>query len=573
MSVNRIKKTISIGLTGSIVLLQVLFFSLASAPSVAHADDFPLPSTFIPPSTIAITVPTTTALNIPDQLDNKYIAIMRGIAFAAVQKFTSVFINKLTEKYKIRNYLYYDQVLTNYYLSNYISDKIQDPNLRQIYGLMNAGYVTGQSTGTTGGPDPNKALIPRLKTAINNYYQNNFGVSDNVITNNPNNLSGYDYYSTAFSYYLNPPGYVYQNLQGQFGAFQSAATTAAQLEVIVGNSLKAGRVVGGFCSNTTDNVSWGDGWAPASCVASGGKWNASALDNARSFIDNPTTFINNWLQGVISSQTNTNFDPNNFWYAIGGALGNFLLNSLTASSSSSAVINEDPNHPYVPSNNGGITSGANIDIDGDGIADGFSVNNNGIIDNCFFGGTAPNNCVGSKTALAPPPAGGTCTVTSTGTAGTQPDSIDLNSVVYEAGSPNVAGWAQTATITNPDLSANGSIDFTKKDGPDRWPDQPYTAGSADTIQYTIWYFLYIDGQWYGAAVVDQWFGRPGNGGGIYNSNPPLCNWATGSQYGPMFGHMIVPGEKVGIMVTAGGVRQNHDSNIKERSDVVVVPAP
>src|SRR5258708_17947948 len=104
------------------------------------------------------------------------IGIARGVLERFTEQFLTRFTNKLVDKYKIRNYLYYDRVLTDYYLNRYIADNITDPDLRDVYSLMERAAITGQPTGTTGGINPSKALIPRLNKAINKAYTNRGGV-------------------------------------------------------------------------------------------------------------------------------------------------------------------------------------------------------------------------------------------------------------------------------------------------------------------------------------------------------------------------------------------------------------
>src|SRR3989338_1118112 len=64
-------------------------------------------------SMISISVPTATMGDIPRMKDKIWVQVMRGVSYAVVEAFTSRFINKLVDKYKVRNYLYYDQVLTD----------------------------------------------------------------------------------------------------------------------------------------------------------------------------------------------------------------------------------------------------------------------------------------------------------------------------------------------------------------------------------------------------------------------------------------------------------------------------
>lgn len=382
-------------------LAAMLIFLLSSVsvnvltPNTAHADIVGIAG--------GLTVPTA---DLPNIWERVAVAVGRAVAFNFAQKYLNNFTNKLQQKYKIRNFLYYDQVLTNYYLGNYIRDKVRDPDLQQIYTLFDAAYITGQSTGTSGQPDPAKALIPRLKKAIYKYYIDQGGTPEDLVFSPPPTLSDSEYFAAAQSYFFNPPGFVETNLRGQFGAFQANATTAAQLEVIVGNGLKAGRLIGGTCEfppNSPGGTTAGNpDTDPQACQQAGGVWKASALDQARSFIDNPTIFIQSYLDQGVAKYLGNNFDPNNFWAKVGATIGNFISNAFLLNKSSGGVLSDSPQTytPLPPSVD--PTQPQEMDLDGDGIPDAYDYNNDGVPDVCIIGGTPPN-CTGSKDVLSPPP--------------------------------------------------------------------------------------------------------------------------------------------------------------------------
>lgn len=385
------------------VVMGFVFGSIFEAQEVKAIANWVVPS-----GTMA-----TLATSVPEFSWVQYLKdVLAGIGYALAHKistkFLDKFVHKLTSKYKIRNYLYYDQVLSNYYLVNFIRDKITDPDLRQIYVLMEAAYISGQPTGLANAPNPNKALIPRIKTAVANLYTNETGVDPNNIANPPANISNRDYLRQAQFFYLNSPGYTEANLRSRFGAFQANATTAAQLEVLVGNSLKAGRFIGGTCSVTTPVSESGatidPKTSPEACAQAGGTWDKSALDEARSFIDNPTAYVSSHLVSSIGEKINANYNPNNFWFVIGQLLGNAIWNNLLLDKPN-GVLNEDP-RGYTPEAYSSSNSNLNqIDLDGDGQPDGYDIDNDGIIDNCIFGGTAPN-CTTSSSLNTGPPGGG-----------------------------------------------------------------------------------------------------------------------------------------------------------------------
>lgn len=150
------------------------------------------------------------------------------------------------------------------------------------------------------------------------------------------------------------------------------------------------------------------------------------------------------------------------------------------------------------------------------------------------------------------------------------DAIDLSTVTI-LNSPDVRAWPATALLTRLELRPTGvHVDFTKRDGPDSWPDVPFiTAG--EKLQYTLWIALKIDGQWYTSGCIQFWRGLDINGG------PPqdyANNWYyDATRWRPMTGHQPAVGESVGFFVTAGNARNSGASVVNERSNVVVVAFP
>ena len=137
---------------------------------------------------------------------------------------------------------------------------------------------------------------------------------------------------------------------------------------------------------------------------------------------------------------------------------------------------------------------------------------------------------------------------------------------------NFAFFAETARITTLIMGPNGiNVDFTKKNGPDRWPDifPPASQGRYRSCLGMAWK---IDDHWYASAPIEMWNERPEGGG------PPqdyALNWFYNpARWAPMTFHQPEPGETIGFFVVAGDVRGfNSNQKYQERSNVVLVPMP
>src|SRR5262245_41224705 len=142
------------------------------------------------------------------------------------------------------------------------------------------------------------------------------------------------------------------------------------------------------------------------------------------------------------------------------------------------------------------------------------------------------------------------------------DAIDL-STVQILQSPNVHDWPVTTALTRLEFRPNNVIvDFTKKDGPDRWP-AAVTPGWGGPLQYTTCVVLVP--QELTCGCIQLWHGRDGVGGPFSKA---AQDWYF--RVGQMASIQPQPGQQVGFFVTAGDARLRSDpTSVHERSNVVV----
>jgi hypothetical protein len=150
--------------------------------------------------------------------------------------------------------------------------------------------------------------------------------------------------------------------------------------------------------------------------------------------------------------------------------------------------------------------------------------------------------------------------------------FDLKQATILDSPDNFAFFAETARITTLVMGPGGiNVDFTKKNGPDRWPDI-VPPGFSGYIQYCLGMAWKIDGRWYASAPIEMWNERAEGGG------PPqdyALNWFYNPvRWAPMTFHQPSPGETIGFFVVAGDVRGfNSNQKYQERSNVVMIPMP
>jgi hypothetical protein len=298
---------------------------------------------------------------------------MERVALSYVNRYLTNFINKVLDKYKIRNYLYYGRVLDSYYLTNFIADKIDDPDLRNAYQILQAQLVTIKINPVPGQAEVAQKLLKQFKNQTDSIAQSNGLVSASLFTNPPTNLTDEQKFQAAGLYYLNNSEFVANDLRAEFVAMQAQTQAAANQEIDAGNGLKSSR---GSTNSTGAAVPTGDSAA-------------GTVGAIRSVIENPAAFAQEFTSSAISQLFEGNYDKSSPWAAMGAAIGNFIFRKLTLDNSSGVLaeypISYTPGAAYPD-------PGTQIDTDSDGIPEGEDNDADGAlntpgVDICYQGGT------------------------------------------------------------------------------------------------------------------------------------------------------------------------------------------
>lgn len=160
-------------------------------------------------------------------------------------------------------------------------------------------------------------------------------------------------------------------------------------------------------------------------------------------------------------------------------------------------------------------------------------------------------------------------------ASAQVDAIPFQSAQI-VNAPDVRNWPITTALTS--MSFDGSVtrvNFTKKEGPNRWPDVT-PPGWSGPLEYTLWLCVQGGGQWTCSGFIQFWNGRDGSGTPSDPDVPSVYDkhWYYAERWTPIFGHgPIRPGETIGFLVTSGNARDSVGPyGPQERSNVVTLQA-
>ncbi len=360
--------------------------------------------------------------NFNTQIGNIY-DIFKDIALAAAQriainyanKYLTRFVDKLIDKYRIKDYLAYDKVLSGYYLNKYLYENVSDPDLRAIYGIL-ATDVSSRAT-VTDASGQKKPVLVALRDKLDKYYYNSGGINPNLIYNPSKDAfaNSTDYFAAAQTFWSNPPSFTDDFVYSQFGQINSSANSAAGQEIAGSNGLKNDRSTpdgvlpriceGGqrypdtFLETDTDTGAEVESYYPQDpittqqdCDKAGGQWKVSGSAIAQSVIRNPSAFIHDFATKGIEQIFASNFGlHDNLYTTIGSLLGNFIFTRLSLDKSG-GTFNE-AGDSYA-ADTGNVPMVKDIDIDGDNVPDGIDGDGDNLLttlaDTCYHGGTPPN---------------------------------------------------------------------------------------------------------------------------------------------------------------------------------------
>jgi hypothetical protein len=358
------------------------------------------------------------------------LGVAERLAVNYTNKYLQRFVNKMLDKYRIKNFLNYEKVLSGYYLNQFIYEHVEDPDLRGIYNILATDLNSRAQIKTPDGKT--MPAVAALKQKLDVYFYKRGGLSGYDFIQKSNE-SNYAYFSRMEAYYNNPPDFTEVNVKSEFEKYQNESAIASAREINASaDGLKNDRsnptgvvahVCEGFVTTPKDFVNevQDDAFNPefrndprktqTACVAHGGQWKIDGTGLAQSVIQNPAGFVNAFAQNTIRQifENNLGIDNKSIYTAIGRLLGNFIFNKLnldrsrTSSNGFDGTFNESGD--AYSADLGNVPLARTLDRDNDNIPDGQDMDDDGqlisLIDTCYHGGVPPN-CRNSSAVVSSP---------------------------------------------------------------------------------------------------------------------------------------------------------------------------
>ncbi len=304
-------------------------------------------------------------------------AAAERIALSYINRYLQRFVDKLLDKYKIRNYLYYTRVLDDYYIRNFIADKINDPDLKQMYQIAQDQLVSIRLNPTVDQRTAANQLLKLMKIKVDKLAKDQGVVGSSVIQNPPAGWTPQQKFEAASLSYIDDPSFLKDRQIVDFLDEQNDAEDAADQEIGNGEGLKSSR-------------------APVTNGPSG-------LQVALTAIQNPGAMAQEFATQAVSKLFDGSYNSNSPWSVFGSTLGNFIFKKLTDTGSGN-VLSEYP--LTAVKDDGSLPPINERDIDGDGFPDEQDADNNGSYETCYHGRTAAGACeqssqVGSSVYFRP----------------------------------------------------------------------------------------------------------------------------------------------------------------------------
>lgn len=158
------------------------------------------------------------------------------------------------------------------------------------------------------------------------------------------------------------------------------------------------------------------------------------------------------------------------------------------------------------------------------------------------------------------------------------DAFDLAQAQYYE-SPNVASWPAVVALRGveyaPDPARGGVKPLFERSAISRWPDVLVWSNPNNPndgyIQFTLYAFVKIGDRWHGGGMHEFWGDRRG-APREWTGAPVLGYWNDWTYWAPTLQQNPPrPGSEMAFMLVSGDRRRMDKGDVRERSNVIIVP--